>query len=200
MKIFKAIEKHLANAGLGTSPYVQIAGVSVRRSWIRFIIFSFTALGSVLEGILCINGSGDSLAVGLWSLCMMLTFLSVAAIYISLVMKTKQINKLFIYLDNLIVASKFFRFFLCLKLKKVNKIGYLNIFTKGSRSTESSVIYTTRNEITEKIIRIIFILGVQTIIMANSIPALYPVLYITFGYPSPDLWFTPFQLHKVLVS
>lgn len=34
---------------------------------------------------------------------------------------------------------------------------------------------------------------------AHVIPALSPLLYIAIGYPSPDLWFTPFDIQKVWV-
>lgn len=74
-------------------------------------IFSFTALGSVMEGILCINAIGLTLPAVLWPFCMMVTFLSMAVIYIGLVCKTKQIIELFAYLDHLIEGSKSFSFF-----------------------------------------------------------------------------------------
>lgn len=102
MKFFSEIEKILAIAGLNTT------GNNIRRSVIRFLIISLTALGSLMEGIVCFNAIG--LTAVLWPFCIMVTFLSVTALYMGLINKTTQINELFAYMDHLIGGSKFCNF------------------------------------------------------------------------------------------
>lgn len=106
MKIFAEIQRNLGNAGIGTSLSVRIAGISFPRSFVRFIIFGFIVLMGIMQGILCVYAVSVALAEVLWPLCVMVTFLSVAVIYIGLVIKTEQINEIFAFMSHIIDRRK----------------------------------------------------------------------------------------------
>lgn len=105
MQILSEIEIILKKAGLGTGPFVRIAGQYVPRSFVRISIFSFPMLCGVLESILCIRNYTISLTACFWSFSIILSFVSVAMIYARLMMKAGQINELFSFMEDVINTS-----------------------------------------------------------------------------------------------
>lgn len=106
MSLFGYNKECLAYAGFGTDKHVKIVGKKVPRSILIVSIFTSSMLGCVLEGVLCIKFLKYSVADCLWPFGFLLSFSSVALIYFSLVVKSKEINELFDYLENVINASK----------------------------------------------------------------------------------------------
>lgn len=105
MKILKEIETILTRCGLGTDYSVRIARVTIPRSLVRWTIFSFPTLCSVLQVILCIKFIKHSFVLCLWPFSLVLTFFSLALIYASLVAKTDEVNALVRYLESVIDKS-----------------------------------------------------------------------------------------------
>lgn len=105
MKTFRVIGKILAESGLGTDQYVSIAGRKIPRSLIRFCIFTFLFVGTILEVVICVHRSADGYATILYPVSVVLTFLSGALIYASLLLKPTQIVELFNYLENAVNSS-----------------------------------------------------------------------------------------------
>lgn len=77
------------------------------------------------------------------------------------------------------------------------KILKLFIFKGSQLNSVTSVIYDTRNKNIKKIIQLTFRYGYQAVILVHIIPAPCPLLYAITGYPSPDLWFTPYAIQNV---
>lgn len=106
MGLFEYNKLCLAHAGFGTSRYIQIAGLKIPRLFIILATFSSSMLGCVLEGAVCMKFLEYGLAEFLGPFGFLLSFSSVSLIYISLVVKSKEISELFDYLENVINASK----------------------------------------------------------------------------------------------
>lgn len=105
MNITNEMKKRLTYLGLGTDQLVRIGGKNIPRSFIRlFIIFS-SLLFCILESILCIKFSSDNLVKCLMALNILASMLPVAPIYITLVLKTDEINDLLNYLEIIISTS-----------------------------------------------------------------------------------------------
>lgn len=60
-------------------------------------------------------------------------------------------------------------------------------------------MYQASNANTNKMIRIAFGVALTAATLEHVLPALLPLVYMTVGYPSPDLWFTftPYSIEKV---
>lgn len=106
MKFFQEIELILTNSGLGTNAFIRIAGNNIARSLLRWSIFAFPTLCSVLEAIICVNGLASGYASILYAVCLLLTFLSASLINSSLIINSDKIDELFAYLENMVSASK----------------------------------------------------------------------------------------------
>lgn len=105
MDIFKENETTFIHAGLGIEQFAQIAGRNIPRSLIRFSILLFSTIISVWEIVLGLKFVRSSVVDCLSSLVCLLGFLPVVTIYISLIMKTSEINELFSYLENVVNTS-----------------------------------------------------------------------------------------------
>lgn len=108
MKILNEAEIVLIGSGLGTANFVKIAGIKIPRLLVRLIIFSLPILCCILEAVVCVKFIRYSVAACLWPFSVILTFSSIALIYGSLVIKSKEINDLFTYLENVINTSNAF--------------------------------------------------------------------------------------------
>lgn len=106
MKILKEFGTILIKCGLGTDSSVRIGGINIPRWLVRWTIFAFPTLCSVLEVMLCIKFIKFSFVACLWPFSIVLTFFSLALIYASLLAKTNEVNELFKYLENVIDKSK----------------------------------------------------------------------------------------------
>lgn len=105
MSILEEAKIILTNCGLGCESIVQIAGRKIPRSVVRLSIICCVAGTVIMEGVLCVNGYDNGFAVTLYSFSILLTFLSGALIYSSLILKSHKIIELFNYLENVIHGS-----------------------------------------------------------------------------------------------
>lgn len=105
MSILKKTMIILASCGLGCDQFVQTAGKKIPRYVVRLNIILFVAGIIITEGILCINDYDNGFAAVLYSCSVLLTFLSAALIYCSLVVKSHKIIDLFNYLENVVNSS-----------------------------------------------------------------------------------------------
>lgn len=105
MSIFKEIKTSFIFCGLGTEQFAQIAGRNVPRSFIRFYIILFSTLVCAWEAVLGFKYLSFSVVDSLSSFVCLLGFFPVITIYISLIVKTKEINNLFSYLEEVINTS-----------------------------------------------------------------------------------------------
>lgn len=64
-------------------------------------------------------------------------------------------------------------------------------------SADLFAIYQSRNASTNKIIQMGLSLGLKAATMVHFVPALCPLFYVFIGYPTSDLWFTPYGMHEV---
>lgn len=105
MSIFKENRITFIHAGLGTGRFARIAGRNIPRSLIRVYIILFSTLMCVWEAVLGFKFINTNLVDCLSSFVCLLGFLPVITIYLSLIMKTNEINELFSYLENLVDSS-----------------------------------------------------------------------------------------------
>lgn len=105
MNIFVESENVVALNGLGTDPIVEVRGNRIPRVVIRLLVTSFLSLAIFMNGVICVNGFADGFGTILYSICMVLSFLSGLLIFIVLLIKTEQIAALFDYLKTAIDTS-----------------------------------------------------------------------------------------------
>lgn len=105
MKIFKKSEIVLTYAGFGSSKFVQIIGIKVHRSLLRFIIAVSLLSAIFLELVCCINGYAKGYLTILWPLCILFTILSTIIIYIGLLCKRDKILEMFDSLEDVLNKS-----------------------------------------------------------------------------------------------
>lgn len=77
---------------------------------------------------------------------------------------------------------------------------FIIIFIGAQSFSDSFAIYHTRVENTNAVIRMIFTLALRTSIAAHVTPVLCLFFYIVIGYPTPDVWSTPYGIHEVLAT
>lgn len=71
------------------------------------------------------------------------------------------------------------------------------LYASEGVETEWFFIYQTSNAKITKIIQIVISFVYKATFIALFVPVLYPILYIAIGYPSPDLWFTPYGIENL---
>lgn len=107
MSIFDETKQSLERSGLGTHQWAQIANKQIPRLFIRLFIILFSILCCVLESVLCIKFISDSFSDCLLPFGLILTFSSVALIYICLLINTVEIYELLEYMETIINSSEF---------------------------------------------------------------------------------------------
>lgn len=106
MSIFNKFREIFIYSGLGQNQFSLMAGKSVPlRLLIRLYIILSSMLLYAVEGVLCMKYISYSLVDCLFAFVIMVSFLPVTTIYISLVMKTDEINAFFDYLESVISTS-----------------------------------------------------------------------------------------------
>lgn len=62
--------------------------------------------------------------------------------------------------------------------------------------SELAKVYRARDETINQIIRMTLNFGEIAAVLAHIMPLMYPLIYSCFGFPSPDIWFTPLSIHE----
>lgn len=86
---------------------------------------------------------------------------------------------------------------MCSTLLKPIFVQSFELITGSQLSTETSALYQTRNESTDKIMETVFSFALHVSFVIHVVPALFPLLYLAIGYPSTDLWLTPYAIQEV---
>lgn len=63
-------------------------------------------------------------------------------------------------------------------------------------SNELAEIYRKRDDWNNRIIGLMFLSTQIMAVFVHIIPIILPLLYISFGFPSSDNWFTPLDVQK----
>lgn len=104
MKFFNETKTRLAFLGLGTNQFIRIAGKNIPRTFVRLILILFPLIFYILEVALCIKLS-DNIKDGFLPIAVTVACFPATPIYISLVLKTNEIDEVFIYLENVFNTS-----------------------------------------------------------------------------------------------
>lgn len=108
MKILSENRIILAYVGLGIEETVQFFGKRIPRKFIA-IIFGFALIfGVFIASLLILNKHSQGPAEILMPICLLLSFISPTIIYISLMLKRKQIFELFDFLTTVVEKSNIF--------------------------------------------------------------------------------------------
>lgn len=78
---------------------------------------------------------------------------------------------------------------------------WISFISIGTRlSTDLHAIYQARNSSIHGIIEMGFSFTLVSVIFVHLVSVLCPVLYVLTGYPSSDLWFSPYSVQNALVK
>lgn len=215
MSILKKTKMILARCGLGSEQFVQTAGKSIPRYVVRLSIILLMTGIIITEGILCIIDYANGFAAILYSFSILLTYLSATLIYGSLIVKSNKIIDLFNYLEkvtnssnvqfssNFPEYSKFLTIYVNDKLHEKACTKYMYklkfYFLIGTQlSADLFTVYQSLNVSINKMIEIGLSFASISAVIVHLIPTLCPLLYVIIRYPTPDLWFTPYNTQNVL--
>lgn len=104
MNIFNETKTRLAFLGLGTNQFIRIAGQNIPRLFIHLFFILYPILFYSLESIVFIKLK-DNLNDRFSTISMIVACFPITPIYISLVLKTNEIDELFSYMENVINTS-----------------------------------------------------------------------------------------------
>lgn len=68
---------------------------------------------------------------------------------------------------------------------------------KGKTTGSFSIYQQSSSKNTNKIVKMIFSIVYKAMIFGLIMPAMCPLLYCAFGFPSPKFWFTPFAIENM---
>lgn len=209
MKILKNCKILLSCIGLTKELDISI-GVKfkVPRAIFRCFTIVVLVLGTFFEILLCVKFRESGIYAVLFPLHITITILSMLLIYVGLLWRTNEIVELFDYLEHVVIQRKFLhllKFFPLLSFQYWRLLNFLYFKhfkyfhqNKGTqRSKESGAIYSKRNEINEKFVRMTFLCMILLVASSFFPPTMFGLCYVVFGWPSKNYWYSPIGMVKV---
>lgn len=96
----------MSYSGLGGNKFVQIGKYNIPRTLVRSLILFFLVISGLVNAGLSIIGYADGIGTVLYSLSITSVYVFATLVYITMLLKTNEIVKLYEYMENMIVQSK----------------------------------------------------------------------------------------------
>lgn len=197
MPILNGCKRILTYSGLDSIEFSQFNQKCICQLTIRLIVYSVLIICILSVCTFYSDKAADGLDTILMPLAILITWISLLLTYTSLMLNTDKIADLMEYLENVIEKRKENNN----NKTNINRSLFLKTFFgflfKGSRQyIHSRTLYERRNRTTETAIRMLFKYTITMASVVYLIPAMFPLLYVYLGYPTPDFWFTPLGLDE----